>query len=228
MHKRLALLHSQNYIDKRLPQKLGFGNQFALYCLTTVGISALKAHGIGSTHALRNIRKDAQASDKFAQQCIGVFTIHNALQVRYKDHLQFLTRSSLYGKTSFPDPLPSAYITITNGKEKIARQFLMEYIDNSKPQKVWQQRLLQLISYIEDGEWEETDTDPAPLFVCASPWLEKRVNQWIRKANADNLVECAQIYVATIASVAAVIAKAEHDKSPEARDSSRALVWEGY
>lgn len=228
MNKRLALLHSLNLIDKRLPQKLGFDNQYALYCLTATGIKVLRVQGVGNTQALRNLRKDAQASDMFAHHCLGIFTVHNELYVQYKDRLQFLTRSFLYGKETFPNPLPDGFITISEDGDRRDKQLLLEYIDDTKPQKVWQQRILQLIDYIEGGEWEETETDPALLFVCASPWLEKRVNQWIRKADADNLVECTQIYVATIENVAVVITKAEHEKSPEARDSSRALVWEGY
>ena len=199
-----------------------------LYCLAAGGIAALQERGIGSTQAVRNLRKDAQASDKFAHHCLGIFAIHNALQARYHDRLQFLTRSFLFGNKTFPDPLPDRTITISKDSSSHNKQFLLGYIDNTKPQKKWQQRVLQLIDYIEGGESER----PIPTQHCCSSArrheLEKRVNQWIRKADADNVHEFAQMSVATIQSVADVVVKAEQTEDPEARDSSRALTWEEY
>lgn len=246
LNKRLRLLHDQGYVAKREPDRLSFGSQHVTWCLAANGIAALKEMGVGSPHALRNLRKDVNASDPFAQYCIGIFAVHNELRAAYGQRLTFLTRSFLFGKYLFPDPLPGAYIVIKSGEAMDStdgdggvdesyhtnisqpKQYLLEYVDPGRPQKYWKERFKQLLAYIEDGEWEETDTDPALLFVCATPWLEQRVQGWVRKAYLDNELEYAKVYVTNVQNVAAVLAKAEHEKSPEANSSSRALKWTGY
>ena len=216
MRKRLAILHEQKYIDKRVPTKTSFGNQYSMYCLTLKGISELKVREIGSSAALRNIRKDIQASNRFARHCIGIFGVANELCASYSERCLFLTRTFLYGKEYWPNPLPDAHVIIQDAQGAFRQQYLFEYIDDTKPQRIWKQRINQLIEYLDNGEWPEIGGEPTLLLVCASGRLEQNTRAWVKRALEENYITDMTVLISTTEYVVSTIQHAGHAKSPEA------------
>lgn len=215
MHKRLAVLYKTGYVVKRVQTNLSSsGNLYDQYCLTVKGVKALKLHGIGSTQALRNMRNDVHASNRFARHAIRIFGVADELHTKLECNVKIMTRSSMYGKEEWPDPLPDAHITLHDASGKLIQQFLLECIDDTKPQRIWQRRVAQLVEYIDTGGWPESDTPPALLFVCSTPRLEKLVQRWAYKAYEDQLAEDVLVATATMDTLAQEIFQARIPEEP--------------
>jgi hypothetical protein len=211
VRKRLAVLCTRGYVNKRSSKEIG---KPAYYCLAPGGVKLLRQTNRYSLQALRNIRHDVRSSSRFARDATGVFAAANELRTKFDDDCQILTRSYLYGKEDWPDPLPDAYIIIKDSHDKLRHHFLLECIDDTKPQRIWKQRITRLIEYIDAGEWPEDSGDsnyPALLFVCDTPRLEKFVRRWAHQAYEDALAEDVLVSTATPDTVASAVLQA---KSP--------------
>lgn len=230
VRKRLTVLYERGYVRKREieSERKSIGEP-AYYCLDNLGVEYLRQADGYNPVALRNIRHDVRASNRFARHCIGLFNAANELQNHFGGQCQIQTRSTFYGKEDFPNPLPDAYVRIKNANGEISKQFLIEYIDDTKPHRIWKQRLTQLIEYINNGEWFETDNDPALLFVCATARYEQYVKRWLPQIIEDTFAEDAQVFTATVKTVPMAITRvAESETQITDYDPDKPLVWIGY
>jgi len=229
IRKRLTVLCERGYVCKRSAEGIG---QSAYYCLDKLGIEYLRQVDGYNPLALRNIRHDVQASNRFARHCVGVFDAANEIQNHFGSQCHIQTRSSFYGNEDYPNPLPDAYVRVNDANGDINKQFLFEYVDNTKPHRIWKQRIESLVKYLEEGEWCITDKDPALLFICSTARIERYVQHWLPQIIEDNYAEDIQVFTATVESATLAITGIAESKAqvmhPDSDESSRPLVWTGY
>jgi hypothetical protein len=179
MHKRLQVLCNNDYIQKHDQKQIGIYNQHATYCLKPKGVKALIDIGFGKPQALRNIRNDIRASKRFARHSIGIFETVNALKVQFGNHLHLQTRNDFYGDQDLPEVLPDAYVTVADARGRARHQFLLVYVDETKPRRIWSKQISALLDSAYCGEWDEDDTHPDLLLVCATPILRLVMQKFV-------------------------------------------------
>ncbi|MFI5275545.1 MAG: hypothetical protein ACHQT5_01845 [Candidatus Saccharimonadales bacterium] len=214
MNKRLKVLFDQEYIGRRYDNSYQLQAKFATYFLLPKGIAVLKEQSSDVKYqVLRNLRNDAHVSERFIRHSINVFSVYACLRAAYINRFQFYTKSHMNGKEDYPEPLPDAHLCFQNVPGMEHTKFLLEFVDGTRPHRIWRQRISRLIEYIDAGEWPESDISPALLFVCETPALEKRVRRWAYQAYEDALAEDVFVATATVDTVAQAVL---HAKSPEA------------
>jgi len=194
MNTRLRILCEQDYIARRYDESSKRRIQFASYYLLPKGIAVLKERPKDFRYqVLRNIRKDVNASDRFAEHCLNVFTLYAAFKELYGDDFTFYTKSHISNVDYFPKPLPDAYVKFKKREtgEKL-RHYMIECFDGTMPEFVMKQRIEALVNHADSGEWTAKTTYPNTLLVCGTDSLQKKAQKWADKALdqgwADKLV----------------------------------------
>ena len=96
MHERVRVLVEQEYIGRRFDDSYRLAGKPAIYYLLPRGIDVLKLHPKDfNTQILRYIRRDINASERFARHSINIFAIYCQFKDRYGDNFKFFTKSYL-------------------------------------------------------------------------------------------------------------------------------------
>ena len=178
MNERLKILLDQQYIGRHFEPEYHLLRKHASYYLLPDGIDALRQipDNKFDKSILRNIRKDKTASAQFIDHCLGIFNLYCQFQKTHGDKVHFFTKSQLVNKYEyFSEFAPNAYIRLDTGESE--QDFLLEYLQSTKPFFTIMQRLKEYAEYGSSGEWEaETNSDfPKVLLVCDKPILQKRL-----------------------------------------------------
>ena len=187
VHKRMTILLERGLVGKRFDKSYRLNGKPGAYYLTAEGARKLQ-ETLDFDIRIKSIYKDKDLSEQFVGYSLELFAFYNRLRAQYK-LLDFLTRSvvSHEDQDYFPEPLPSAYIRLKAGEQQ--KQFFLEVLHDDQPWFVAVRMILRHIKYVEDSDWEETDTSPAILLVCESERLAKRVQKRIAKAVSDSYDE---------------------------------------
>ncbi len=204
--QRLNTLLDKRYIGRRYNNDDKLLGRYASYFLLPDGIEIIK--GYADTKALRLMRKDSTASQRFIDHNIAIGDVANELKRIYKDVLdevQFHTKTdTMYisrieyernwdGSDNFeamtdfyPKPLPDGYLDgISVDFEKYTFVgFFVEVWHDSVPFWVYRKRIQNLIEYTDEETWQEyfTGCDTPPfLLVCDNPTLQRRVQRYLRR-----------------------------------------------
>jgi len=176
MNTRLSILCAQNYIGRTFDSSYRLNHQPASYHLLKDGIQVLKQREADfNPNMLRNIGKDKNAKPRTIAHNIGVFNIYNQCVRLHGDDLQFFTKSYLYGRSAFPQPLPDAYITLKHDKTK---QILLESIEETTQLPVIRYRIRELVEFFEDDKWPRARPIPVILFVCDTDRLKQKIEPY--------------------------------------------------
>jgi hypothetical protein len=158
--------------------------------------------------ALRLMRKDPTASQRFIDHCIAIGDVAAELKRIYKSvlhELSFQTKtdimkmskdnydSNCLGKDgyelmidSFPKPNVDGFIDgwPVDYKSITFPACFVEIWHDSVPFWVYRKRILYLIEYTDDevwGEWFTGSDTPPFLLVCDNPTLQRRVQRYLRR-----------------------------------------------
>jgi hypothetical protein len=182
MHERLRILCEQQYIGRTYNGSFKLAGKPAYYYLLPKGIAILKQRPDDFDYqVLRNIRKDAKASDRFVEHSLNVLETCIAMKTKYGEGLKFFTGSYIHQYDYFPMPLPDAYATIQVADKQTTRHIIIECFDTTKPDFVIRKRIEQLIDHADSGEWP-ADKYPELLFICNTVVLKKKVEKWAAKS----------------------------------------------
>lgn len=175
--------------DKGYIQRQDYKNTFenhtkpAIYFLTLKARRRLKNEETYDIEALDKLYKESDRTESFIAYCLTLADIYLFFlsQLHKGEVLKFFTGSQLLRYEYFPNPLPSAYISVkTKGKTK--RYFLEFFKDYAKP-GVLQSRVKAYIQYIEEGNWEDNaNGEPFPmvLFICPTENLKKHIHYYAK------------------------------------------------
>ncbi len=185
MNKRLHILCEHEYVGRRYDSSYRLQAQFAQYYLLPKGIEVLKQKPEHfNKQILRNIKRDINASDRFARHSINVFAVYTKLKQLYGevsgDSFHFYTRSYMTGDKAegFPKPLPDVFASFRRPSDHRLKHYLVECFDDTMPQSVMKKRIEQLVDHADSEEWALTKEYPNILLVCETERLQKLAKKW--------------------------------------------------
>lgn len=195
--QRLNTLLAKGYIDRRFTSEDRLLGRYASYYLSLDGLKLLKRYG--SPQALKNMRKDATASESFVKHNIVIGDVAAGLTRIYHDarRLILFTKNELLredynnndgsedyepASESFPQPLPDMLIDLM-GNDDSWEDYLLEVWHSSVPFWVYRKRIKYYIEYVDSDEREEIFRSGMPplLLVCDTPILQRRVQRYLRR-----------------------------------------------
>lgn len=178
LNSRLDILTNQEYIGKNYHKSYKLLGKPASYYLLPNGLAILRQQEGTSTNVIKNMYKDANASEAFIDHWLTVFAINNQLEAIYGDRMELFTRSELAEYKNFPQPLPDAFISLKSSNQPRARTkyYFLEVFEDRKPFFAVARRVNEYVEYADTGEWENTGKKlPALLVICESTTLQKRL-----------------------------------------------------
>ena len=168
MNRKLNLLMRQGYIGRNFEPAYFASRRPASYFLAPDGVQALRATADPQYHpaVLKSVHKDATASQRFIAHSFKIFELYLRLTDIYGPNIKFFTKSQLRYYHYFPQPLPDAYVRLTNGAGE--RHYFIELVAGYEPFLAQVGRVKRFIKYDEDGDWEAaTGTKlPQTLLLC--------------------------------------------------------------
>jgi Replication-relaxation len=193
--QRLNTLLAKGYIGRKFTNEDRLLGRYATYFLLLDGIRLLKY--CGHPQALKNMRKDATASENFMKHCVAIGDVAHDLQRIYSDakRLLFFTKSELMRSedddgsddyepsyASFPQPLPDIYLDYIYGGDDWLH-YLAEVWHDTVPFWVYRKRIKYYVECVDDGTREEAfDSGLSPvLLICDTPRLQRRVQRYLRR-----------------------------------------------
>jgi len=195
--QRLNTLLAKGYIDRRFTNEDRLLGRYASYYLSLGGLKLLKRYG--NPQALKNMRKDATASESFVKHNIAIGDIaadlnrihHNAtrLMIFTKNELLREDTNNNDGSedyepasASFPQPLPDMLIDLMDGEDSW-KNYLLEVWHSTVPFWVYRKRIKYYIEYVDSDEREDAFSAGMPplLLVCETPTLQRRAQRYLRR-----------------------------------------------
>lgn len=127
---------------------------------------------------LTYIWKERRRTEKFISHCLTLADIYIFFltHMRKRETMTFFTKILLGTYSSFPKPLPDAYITVTYKRETVA--YFLDLFDDYTPPFVLRRRMKQYLTYAQNGDWHVSTPDllfPRILFVCPNDKLKKHI-----------------------------------------------------
>lgn len=204
--QRLNTLLNKQYVGRRYSSDDKLLGRYATYFLLPDGMELIKGHA--SIKALRLMRKDATASQRFIDHNIAIGEIATDLRRIYKnvlDEVQFHTKTdTMYisrveyennwqDEDDFqtmldvqPQPMSDGYLDgISVDLDKyLFVGFFVEVWHDSVPFWVYRKRIQYLIDYTDSEIWQEYFTGcvtPPFLLICDTPTLQRRVQRYLRR-----------------------------------------------
>ena len=150
-HHALTKLTKQGYISRKYTGKDKITGKPAIYYLNNLGIKYLSNNPDLDKKILNLIYKDKYASDSFIKDSLKVFQIYIAYRTKYRDKMDFYTKSETHEYPYFIKPNPHAYISFDNSEK--ADQFL-ELITIKTPYFAIKRRINQYIKHYQSELWQ--------------------------------------------------------------------------
>ena len=176
LYKRIEILMNNGLVTRIFEPDYRLIHKPAIYYLTKEGSRALKSLNQTkySPIVFRNINRTTKPSEKFIQTSMGIVDIHEILKATYKNRITLFTASETAIYPYFPKKKPDLYIQYQVGKA--LKQYFLLYLESNIPMYVNTRRIKDYSEYINEGEWDITNTpSPALLLVCDRPQLKKRL-----------------------------------------------------
>lgn len=172
----------------------------AVYYLGTIGRQYLKNDKNCDIDALNKIYKENTRKESTIAYHLTLVDVYiNFLkQKKSEEELGFYTESQLLKYTLFPDPLPSAFISIKN-KEKTNRYFLEVFKDYANT-NILRSKVKAYMQYVDEGHWNEFAEGkafPIVLFVCLTENLKKHIAYYAKALFEKEYEEKFQFFVAS-------------------------------
>jgi hypothetical protein len=204
-HERVRILIEQEYIGRRYKSSYRIAGKAARYYLLPKGVEVLKRHPEHfDKGVLRNIRRDVDASDRFARHSVNIFTMYGRLKELYSEpsggNFHFYTRSYMIGEKAegFPKSLPDAFASFRTSSDHELRHYLIECFDDTMPQSVMKKRIEQLVDHADSGDWTLTKDYPTILLICETDRLQKNVERWARQELEKSWIDKLDIRATTL------------------------------
>lgn len=186
---RLVALAEKGFISRKREGKDAISGKPAVYSLANAGRKYLANNPDKySSKVLESIRANPNASEKFVNHHLNVFSIFNILSQRYQSSLVFLTKSNLdVDKFNYlPEVKPDAFLHMTES----GSYYFMYVFEGDSPDFAYIRKLSTLFEYEKSGKWEITTGQKLPtvLIVTGSKRLETVLKKRIRllKENHDS------------------------------------------
>jgi len=176
MYSRLKILHNQGYIAKNYDKSYRLKGKPASYYLLPKALKLLKGRRGIDERLLIYMRRDNKRTKGFIDHHIAVLDSYVKLKQLYINDTRdrVFTKNELAAYSYFPTPRSDLYLYIEQNGQ--TTDFILEYIEETKPWFVIKQIIAKYIDHVENGDWDETKTPyPAILLICDTHHLQKRL-----------------------------------------------------
>ncbi len=173
--------------------------RYFIYCLDTKARYILKTDKDKDPTVLGRLHKEKKKDLPFIQEqtfICDIFLYFLSKKTK-KQELNFFTSQELRGHKDFPEPLPSAYIELIEGKE--TSRYFLEYFDEYTIHKVVRNRVQYYLDYCQDGNWQSNTSEPFPMviFVLPTEKFKKHIQYYSTAVFDKNLSEDIELHLTT-------------------------------
>ena len=112
INSRLQILEKQEYIGRRYDKSYKMLHKPASYFLLPKGFAVLRSIEGVSNSVLKNMYKDAQATEGFVERNLVIFDICNKLGSVFGVRFDMFSKAELTGMDGMPEILPNGLIQV--------------------------------------------------------------------------------------------------------------------
>jgi protein involved in plasmid replication-relaxation len=186
-----VIIEEDSFIDRTKPN---------IYCLTKLARRQLKQKEKYSKKVLNKVYREKTRTAKFINHCLFIADVYLLLRDRKEpdQELEFFTENELNEYEYFPQPLPSAYLTITTGED--THRYFLEIFDQYTPSFVLRNRVKKYLDYATSGDWEaNTNSEPLPsvLFICPTSKNKSHIFFYAKAKFEEAFEETFDLYLTT-------------------------------
>jgi hypothetical protein len=205
INSRLQILEDQEYIGRRYDKSYKLMNKPASYFMLPKGFAALRSmDGISNT-TLKNMYKDAQATDGFVERNLTIFGIYNKLETIFGQRFDMFSKSELTGMEDMPEKLPDGLIRLKTSASPRAKEhnFFLYYAEERQPLFAISNIITKQLEYGDSEDWNDLfGKPPAVILVCDSFTLERRLHRQAGRVE-DEAARGQKFYTSTTTEIMA-------------------------
>lgn len=181
-------------------------NKPASYFMLPKGFAVLRGMDGISSNTLKNMYKDAQATDGFVERSLTIFSIYNKLESIFGARFDMFSKSELTGMEDMPEIPPDGLIRLKTSDSTRAKEryFFLYYAEERQPLFAISKIITKQLEYGDSEDWQELfGKPPAIILICDSPSLERRMHRQAGRVE-DEAVKGQNLYTTTIAEITSV------------------------
>lgn len=203
INSRLKILEDQEYIGRRYDKSYKMMNKPASYFMLPKGFAVLRGMDDISSNALKNMYKDAQATDGFVERSLAVFGIYSQLEAIFGERFDMFSKSELTGMEDMPEVPPDGLIKLKTSDSPRAkeRSFFVYYAEERQPLFAISNIITEQLEYGDSEDWQELfGKPPAIIIICDSPALERRLHRQVGRVE-DEAAKGQKFYTTTATEI---------------------------
>lgn len=206
INSRLQILEEQEYIGRRYDKSYKLMNKPASYFMLPKGFAALRGMDSISNTTLKNMYKDAQATDGFVERSLAIFSLCNKLESIFGQRFDMFSKSELTGMEDMPEKLPEGLIRLKTSDSPRAKEhnFFLYYAEERQPLFAISNIITKQLEYGDSEDWNELfGKPPAIILICDSPALERRLHRQAGRVE-DEAAKGQGFYTSTTTEIMAI------------------------
>jgi hypothetical protein len=203
INSRLQILEEQEYIGRRYDKSYKMMNKPASYFMLPKGFAALRGMDGISNNVLKNMYKDAQATDGFVERSLVIFGVYNKLESIFGQRFDMFSRSELTGMENMPEILPDGLIRLKTSESTRAneRYFFLHYAEERQPLFAISNVITKQLEYGDSDDWQELfGKPPVTILMCNTTSLERRLHRQAGRVE-DDAAKNQRFYTTTIMEI---------------------------
>jgi len=203
INSRLQILEDKEYIGRRYDKSYKLMNKPASYFMLPKGFAVLRGMDGISNNTLKNMYKDAQATDGFVERSLMIFGIYNQLEDVFGQRFDMFSKSELTGMEDMPEILPNGLIRLKTSDSPRAkeRNFFIYYVEEREPLFAVSNIITKQLEYGDSEDWQELfGKPPAIILICNSPALERRLHRQAGRVE-DEAAKGQKFYTTTVTEI---------------------------
>lgn len=200
INSRLQILEDQEYIGRRYDKSYKLMNKPASYFMLPKGFAVLRGMDGVSNNTLKNMYKDAQATDGFVERSLTIFGIYNKLEDILGQRFDMFSKSELTGMEDMPEILPDGLIRLKTSDSSRAKEryFFIYYVEERQPLFAISKIITKQLEYGDSEDWEELfGKPPTVILISDTPALERRLHRQAGRVE-DEAVGGQKFYTTTV------------------------------
>lgn len=203
INSRLQILEKQEYIGRRYDKSYKMLHKPASYFLLPKGFAVLRSTEGVSNSVLKNMYKDALATENFVERNLILFGICNKLGSVFGGRFDMFSKTELAGIEDMPEILPDGLIQLKTSDSSRARErsFFLYYVEARQPLFVPSNIVTKLLDYGDSEDWNDHfSKPPAVIIMCDSSALEKRLHRQAGRVE-DEAAKGHKFYTTTVSEI---------------------------
>jgi hypothetical protein len=200
INSRLQILEDQEYIGRRYDKSYKLMNKPASYFMLPKGFAMLRGMDGISNNALKNMYKDAKATDGFVERSLAIFGIYNKLESVFGQRFDMFSKSELTGMEDMPETPPDGLIRLKTSDSPRAKEryLFLYYVEERQPLFAISNVITKQLEYGDSEDWQELfGKPPAVILMCNSSSLERRLHRQAGRVE-DEAAKGQKFYTTTV------------------------------